>query len=90
MLIVFSDVKGIVQHEFVPPNTMVNFDIYCDDLRCLRENVQRKRPELLRSHSWLLHHDVPTHTFMKTTEFVTNNNMVIVPPSSLLAGLRPL
>jgi hypothetical protein len=39
------DEKGIVYHEFVPPNTMVNSDFYCDVLRSLRENVQRKRPE---------------------------------------------
>jgi hypothetical protein len=30
MLIVFFDVKGIIQHEFVPLNTMVNSDFYCD------------------------------------------------------------
>jgi hypothetical protein len=29
-LIVFLDVKGIVHHEFVPPNTMVSSDFYCD------------------------------------------------------------
>jgi hypothetical protein len=36
------DVKGIVHHEFVPPNTTVNSDFYCDVLRCLRENVRQK------------------------------------------------
>jgi hypothetical protein len=40
MLIVFFDVKGIVRHEFVPPNTTVNSDFYCDVLRHLRENVR--------------------------------------------------
>jgi hypothetical protein len=25
-----ESVKGIVHHEFVPPNTMVNSDFYCD------------------------------------------------------------
>jgi hypothetical protein len=29
MLIVFSNMKGIVHHEFVPPNTTVNSDFYC-------------------------------------------------------------
>jgi hypothetical protein len=32
MLIVFFDMKGIVHCEFVPPNTMVNSDFYCDVL----------------------------------------------------------
>jgi transposase len=49
-------------------------------LRRLRESVGWKIPELWRNHNWLIHHDnVPTHTSLKTTEFVTNNNMVIVP-----------
>jgi hypothetical protein len=38
--------------------------------------VRRKGPELWRNHNWLLHH---AHTSQKTTEFVTNNNMIIIP-----------
>jgi transposase len=39
-------------------------------------------------HNWLLHHDnVPSHTSLKTTEFVTNNNMVIVPHPPYLPDL---
>jgi hypothetical protein len=79
MLIGFFDMKGIVHREFVPPNNTVNSDFYCV-LRCLRENVQQNRAELWCNHSWLLHHDnTPTHTSLKTIEFVTNNNMVTVP-----------
>jgi hypothetical protein len=40
MLIVFFNMKGIIHHEFVLPSTMVNSDLYCDVLRCLKENVQ--------------------------------------------------
>jgi hypothetical protein len=40
MLIVTFDMKGIVHREFVPPNTMINSDFYCDILRCLRDNVR--------------------------------------------------
>jgi hypothetical protein len=38
----FFNVKGIVHHEFVLPNSMVNSDFYSyrDVLRHLRENVQ--------------------------------------------------
>jgi hypothetical protein len=33
-----------------------------------------------RKPNWLLHHDnAPAHTSLKTTEFVTNSNMIIVP-----------
>jgi hypothetical protein len=47
-------------------------------LRRLRENVQRKRPELGRNHNWLHRDNTPAPTSLKTTEFVTNN-MVIIP-----------
>jgi transposase len=64
---------------------MVNSDFYRDVLRRLGENVRSKRPEHFHNHNWLLHHDnAPAHTSLKTTEFVTDNNMVIVshPPYS--------
>jgi hypothetical protein len=35
-----GDMKEIVHGEFVPPNNTVNSDLYCDVLRCLRENVR--------------------------------------------------
>jgi hypothetical protein len=37
------DVKGIVHCEFVPHNTKVNSDIYCDVLGGLRENATKDR-----------------------------------------------
>jgi histone-lysine N-methyltransferase SETMAR len=86
----FFDVKGIVHREFVPPNSMVNSDFYCDVLRCLRENVQRKGLELWRNHNWILHHDnTPIHTSLKTTESVTNNNMVTIPHLPYSPDLAP-
>jgi hypothetical protein len=79
MLIGFFCVKGIVHREFVPLNTMVNSWLHCDVLRRSRENVWQNRPEHWRNN-WLLHHDnAHAHTSLKTTEFVSNNNMVIVP-----------
>jgi hypothetical protein len=46
----------------------------------LREKCATKKPELCRHHNWLLHHNnVPAHTPLKTTEFVTNSNVIIVP-----------
>jgi transposase len=80
MFIVFFDVKRTVHREFVPPKTTVNSDFYCDVLRHLRENLRRRKLELWHNHNWLLHHDNgPAYTSLKTTEYVTNNNMVIVP-----------
>jgi histone-lysine N-methyltransferase SETMAR len=84
MLIVFFDMRGIVHCEFVPRNTVVKSDFYCDVLRRLRDNVQRKSLEFWRNHNWLHHDNQPAHMSLKSTEFVTNNNVVIVsqPPCS--------
>jgi hypothetical protein len=79
MLTVFFNVKWVVRHEFVPPNTMVNSDFYCEVLRHLKENVRRKKTKIWRNHKWLNHDNAPAHTSLKTTDFVTNNNMIIVP-----------
>jgi hypothetical protein len=46
--------------------------------------------ELWGSHNWLLHHDnMPTHTSLKTTEFVTNNNMALIPQPPYSLDVAP-
>jgi hypothetical protein len=63
---------------------------YRDVLRCLRENVRQKRPGLVRNHNRLLHQDnMPACTSLKSTEFVTNNNMVMVSHPSYSPDLSP-
>jgi hypothetical protein len=41
-LLFFLDVKGVVHRKFVPLNTTINSDFYCDIFRRLKENVWRK------------------------------------------------
>jgi hypothetical protein len=49
-----------------------------------------EKPELWRNDNWLLHHDnMPAHTCLKTTEFVTNSNMVILLHPPYLPDLVP-
>jgi hypothetical protein len=60
-------------HEFVLPSIMVNFDFYCEVLRHWRENAGSRNQELWCNNT------VPIHTSLKTTQLVTNNNMVTVP-----------
>jgi transposase len=55
----------------------------------LEENVRRKRPELWRNHNGHHHDNAPAHTSLKTTEFVTINNMVIVPRPPYSPDLTP-
>jgi hypothetical protein len=72
--LLFSSWRGSFTVNLFIPTLRQLSDFYYDVLRCLRENMQQKRPELSCNQNWLLHHDnVPAHTSLKTTEFVTNN-----------------
>jgi hypothetical protein len=139
-------VKAIIHGEFVPPNTAVKSEFYCDILRRLRENVIWKfgifvQPQLTpplgkwrtfrmtkhqqndrksiktdaeksmssqtplgsvmefarrseqKNWTWaalLLHHDNDSaYTCLRTTEFVTNNDIVIVPQPPYSPDLAP-
>jgi hypothetical protein len=42
MLIVFFDIRGIVQHEFAPEGQTMNAQFYYNILRRLREDIRRK------------------------------------------------
>jgi hypothetical protein len=48
-----------------------------------------KDPELWHNHSWLHHDNTTAHISLRTTEFVTNNNMVIIPHPPYLPDLAP-
>jgi hypothetical protein len=62
---------------------------YCEVLRRLRGNVKRKRPELWCNHNWFHHDNMPTHTSLKATEFVTNSNIVVIPNPPYSPDLAP-
>jgi len=90
MIIKFFDVKGIVHKKFVPTSQTVNSGFYCDVLRRLRENVQRRRPKLRQEQTWLLHHDkAPSHTSVLTQQFLAKNNMVVIPHPTYSPDLAP-
>jgi len=90
MLICFFDQKGTVHKEFVHSGQTVNGAFYVKILKCLRENVQRKRPDQWRNNTWLLHHDnVPAHAALLTQWFLTDNNMTVVPHPPYLPDFAP-
>jgi len=89
-LICFFDQKGIVHKEFVPPGQTVNAAFYVEDLKCLWENVRRKRPDPWWNNTWLLHHyNVPAHAVLLTWWFLTYNNMTVVPHPPYSPDLAP-
>jgi hypothetical protein len=46
MLVVLFDCRGVVHHEFVPPNQTVNQTLYIEILGRLREQIRKTRPNL--------------------------------------------
>jgi len=90
MLIVFFEVRGIVHREFIPPGQTVNQEYYLEVLRRLRENVQRKRPELWRSGNWFLYHDnAPAHTALSVIRYLASLGWTVVPHPPI-TGPSPL
>ena len=80
MLVVFSDWKGIVNHEFVPCGQMVNEQLYQEVLSRLRDGVRRKRPELWENQTGMLHHDnTPTHASLFISSYLAKHQTSVVP-----------
>ena len=58
----------------------VNAAFYVEVLKCLRENVRRKRPDQWWNNTWLLHHDnAQASAALLTRMFLTDNNLTVVP-----------
>ena len=55
IIVFFSDSRGIVHKEFVPPGQKFNHAFYKDVLERLRNRVQRVRTDI--ADDWVLHHD---------------------------------
>jgi len=91
IIITFFDIKGFVHKEFVPTGQSVNSGFYCEVLRRLRENVRRRRPQLWRKQTWLLHHNnAPSHTSVLTHQFLAKNKITVIPHPPLSPNLAPV
>jgi histone-lysine N-methyltransferase SETMAR len=90
MLIVFSDIQGIIHKEFVPPVQTVNGKFYCEVLKWLRVGIWRKRPDKWKKNNWLLHHDnAPAHTSLIVQQFLTSKNITVIPHPPHSPDLAP-
>ena len=59
-------------------------------MRCLREAIRKKRPELWKNNLWLLHHDnAPAHSSLLVRNFLAKNNTVIMPQPPYSPDLVP-
>jgi hypothetical protein len=66
----FVDIKGVVHHEFLHQGQTIHHWYNLEELKCLRENLRRKIPQLWRNNSWFLHHDnAPANALLLIHDF---------------------
>ena len=71
---------GVVYHEFLPQDRMVNKEYYLEVMCQLRKAIRQKCTELWKNQSWILHHDnASAHTSILVREFLNKNKTVIMP-----------
>ena len=79
-----------MHQEFLPQGRTVNKEYYLEVMRRLREAIRKKRPELWKNNSWLLHHDnAPAHSSLLVRNFLAKNNTVIMPQPPYSPDLAP-
>ena len=69
----------------VPEGQTVNQHYYLEVLAQLREKIRKKRPELWKEKSWVLHQDnAPAHTALSVKTFLAKYNIPVLdhPPYS--------
>lgn len=85
MMIVFFDIRGIIHIDWVPEGLTVNQAYYLDVLKLLQEQVRRKRQELWKNDTWILHQDnTPTHNALSIKQFLAKKKIPLLeyPPYS--------
>jgi hypothetical protein len=76
--------------EFAHEGRTVNAEFYCNVLRRLREEIQRKRPELWCVGNWMLHDDkAPSHRALVKREFLAHNSIITLPHPPYSVDLAP-
>ncbi|CAI6376783.1 unnamed protein product [Macrosiphum euphorbiae] len=59
-------------------------------MRRLREAIRKKRPDLWKNNSWLLHHDnAPAHSSLLVRNFLAKNNTVVMPQPPYSPDMAP-
>ena len=90
LLTVFFDYLGVVHQKFLPQGRTVNKEYYHEVMRRLRKAIRKKRPELWKNNSWLLHHDnAPAHSSLLVRNFLVKNYTVIMPQPPFSPDLAP-
>jgi len=84
-MIVFFDIRGVMYIDCVPEGQTVNKVYYKNVLTTLRERVRRRRPDMWKNASCILHHDnAPAHNALSVKRYLAKNNIPVMenPPYS--------
>ena len=69
---------------------MVNKQMYQEVLARLRDAVRRKRPELWKNQTWILHHDnAPAHASLLIRSYLAKHQTSVVPHPPYSPNLTP-
>jgi hypothetical protein len=79
IMIVFCDIRGIVHIDWVAEGQTVNQVYYMEVLTIFCEGVRRKRPEMWKKGSWILHHDnTLSHNALSVRTFLAKQKIPVV------------
>ena len=65
----------------------MNHTYYIEVLKCLRDAIRWRRPELWRSGDWFFHHD--NVSALRTREFLAKHSITVLPHPPYLPDLAP-
>ncbi len=76
MLILFSDSKGVIHHEYVPKGHTVNATFHIRVLDRLCKRIAHVRPEMWRDRKFfLLHNNAHPHTAAIAQQFLAKKGV---------------
>ncbi|GBP18720.1 Histone-lysine N-methyltransferase SETMAR [Eumeta japonica] len=63
--------KSIIHNELLPPGKTINGDLYCQQLMRLKQEVEKKSPELINRNAVVVHHDnARPHTYLAAQQIL--------------------
>ncbi|VVC37276.1 Transposase, type 1 [Cinara cedri] len=76
--------------EWVPEGQTVNQVYYLSVLATLRERVRKKRPELWKNNSWILHQDnAPAHNALSVKQYLAGKRTPVLKHAPYSPDLAP-
>jgi histone-lysine N-methyltransferase SETMAR len=93
VMIIFFDIRSVIMIEWVPEGQTFNPKYYLEVLTKLQERVRKKRLELWKKKSWILHQDnAPAHNTLAVKQFLADKCIPVLeqsPPPPYSPDLAP-